>query len=528
MAKIKKMQLNNETVYPVTHIEAVYDSNGHTINEKMDSIDLNLQRCIKTIDFDGNIDINFTGNNANEIYMNVTDHGLIGDGVFDNTENMQNIINNLNDAENKYVLVFPPGIYNMTNVNISKSNITITGIGEVIIQTIKNTIHGLFTWDNNKIYSNIAIKNITFKGELFYKDQPIIANSIIYFQGVSNFIISNCNFIDCGGKAIIGTDGLVNNVMIDSCRFYNTVNGGIEIRPCRDIIVRNCVFKNIAGYSTEQAAHPIYFRADTPVEGSPHVLQNINIYNNLFEDIDTPLYGATYAIKVVVNTVATPDENIITDNVVIANNIINWKGGIYVSQADNCCIKNNVINVRNDTLDSRFIAILADKIINNTISDNEINMDTNVYSKCISLNSNTHCNITNNKISTKNGEILYVTDNFSKGVNSINMLYNNISSKGNAAENYSIILSTDMNTFKYINNIQECDIRCIHGGAFTIDNVFIINNTFIYIDNDISTGVAVRLSNVNILNKYQCNNTFVNFGISNNEEQDIVFSKGDE
>lgn len=510
MAKIKKLINNNETIYPITHEDAVFNSDGISVGDALNDINTKM---LKLEDVD---DIEDLLHDKNRIIVNVKKYGLIGDGLFDNTENMQNIINNVND--NNCVLIFPPGIYNMTNINISKSNISIIGIGNVIIQTIKNTIHGLFNWDDN-VYNNIMIKNITFKGEM------LKANSILHFKGVDGLTVSNCNFVDCGGKVIIGADGYVNkNILIDTCLFNNTVNGGIEIRPCENIIIRNCMFKDIVGYSTEAAAHPIYLRADTTKENVQHTLKNINIYNNLFEDIKNPLYGATYAIKVVVNSQFTTNEEVIIDNIVIANNNIDWKGGIYVNRADNCYIKNNVINVECDD-DIRFIAILSDQINNNYITNNEININTIAYSKCISIDSNINCNISNNNIRINYGSILEATNTKSKNINSLNIFYNYILSQGSSLTDYAIQLSSNIDTFKFINNIQECDIRCIHCGVNNISNVFVMNNTFIYIDNNVSTGVGVRLDNANITNKYQYSNTFINFENPKNENNDTVIKR---
>ena len=38
MAKIKKMQINNETVYPVTHIDAIYNSDGDKLSTILENV----------------------------------------------------------------------------------------------------------------------------------------------------------------------------------------------------------------------------------------------------------------------------------------------------------------------------------------------------------------------------------------------------------------------------------------------------------------------------------------------------------
>ena len=85
MAKIKKMIHNNETIYPITHEDAVFNSDGISVGDALNDINTKM---LKLEDVDDIEDLLY---DKNRIIVNVKKYGLIGDGLFDNTENMQNI-----------------------------------------------------------------------------------------------------------------------------------------------------------------------------------------------------------------------------------------------------------------------------------------------------------------------------------------------------------------------------------------------------------------------------------------------------
>ena len=66
MAKMKKINKNGEDIYLLTHEDAVLDSNGVSIGEKIKNLEMDR---IEVIDFNGDINADIEFNSINDVIM---------------------------------------------------------------------------------------------------------------------------------------------------------------------------------------------------------------------------------------------------------------------------------------------------------------------------------------------------------------------------------------------------------------------------------------------------------------------------
>jgi len=207
----------------------------------------------------------YTMENITTYYYNkITDYGVIGDGVADNTEKFQLAVNQLQGK----TIEIPSGVYLISSGITIPSNTTIIGAGKnnTIIK-LKNNIQGdidsmiktLSSVSNRA--ENIYIKNITFDGNR--------KNNIKYPIGSG----TNSNPTGTGESTPLCLLNInyTDNVNIENCKITNAMNSGIWLIDCTNMVVENCIFNY---YRIQGVAVRSY--------NSPTGSQNYKIINNYF------------------------------------------------------------------------------------------------------------------------------------------------------------------------------------------------------------------------------------------------------
>ncbi|GMV78089.1 MAG: hypothetical protein AMXMBFR79_12220 [Chitinophagaceae bacterium] len=172
------------------------------------------------------IDNNKTDSSA---WLSVTNFGVVGDGIQNNTKSLQNAISYA--SKHKRTLYFPPGLY-MTNAITLASDLTIKGEGRnTIIKAITTTAENykfgcvFFSWYNSN-YKNITIDNITLDG--------------------------NATVFDSSLKAAVVDFSSCSNIFINAVTIVNSQSVGLALEKCTDVKVINCTFDNF-GWSALMA-----------------------------------------------------------------------------------------------------------------------------------------------------------------------------------------------------------------------------------------------------------------------------------
>lgn len=184
-------------------------------------------------------------------YVNVNSYNIYGDGTTDNSDRLQEIIDNLSNV----ILYFPAGNYLFTKTVFLKSNVIING--DVSAIKIKNTtftfqpntdntsfFNTSDTWQNAKI-SNIRFYSDAYnvsedRNEIYNKSsylednvwkETISKNNIICFDGSIN--ASNCSF-EGFHIAINGLDySVINDCDFIRCKYCLSLNSDNIITNCR-------------------------------------------------------------------------------------------------------------------------------------------------------------------------------------------------------------------------------------------------------------------------------------------------------
>ena len=456
----------------------------------------------------------------------VKDYGAKGDGVTDDTEAIQNCIDNENGA------IFPSGEYLIkTNLQI---NGKLYGFGNAKIIISKD-----FTKKSNSVPdTEIAIYNKSFstrfnnpdtldiKGITFIKkDGDNVPYTVIGLANTVNSAIRNCNiqheesYSTCGLDLYSCNKNLVvvnNNINLKS----NAKYGGVW---CRQIGV-NDVSENIKiignniinGQGDEVIA----------VYGYQGGLKNITIKDNVLTHIGSVNNVVTLGAND--TTVEGGNSNAYIENVIFSNNIINannCKSKVFqVSmeaknlKLDNILIDNNIINLSSGIEDVTRIIDIYDGT-NIVISNNNINQNAN--ESVIGINANVTVTVKGNNF---NGYYKNVT----KG--KVLVLENNIIVRHKESIFYEPLLVKDnyIEPLSYFfciceNNTEDVPLRFINNVVKTkfghnitkisLDgNNLCSGNTIEYMDNS-NTGYLLYVG------KYNNKNTVVKDNLIYNSDK---------
>ena len=204
--------------------------------------------------------------NIKEVINNAQESSLVGNGSHDDADALAQ---GLHLTAGTSVLYLPAGIYLLKKqINLYTSNLHIqgAGIGKTIIQ-----------WDstyagNKALFQSNGASNLSFEGISFSGNQKEL-KAVLEFNSYpnqnKNISISNCEFVNVWAKQAINFGGAAagekhsnDNVVIDSCRFYNLFNPSYKIvtnetDPKCDGInlqqttlraeIKNCHFENLSG-----------------------------------------------------------------------------------------------------------------------------------------------------------------------------------------------------------------------------------------------------------------------------------------
>ncbi len=339
------------------------------------------------------------------------------------------------------VIEIEPGTYNINaNYIISRSNIKITGIGDVTLNldnvngTIKpNTPLLAFVADTAPITNstppiyNIEVSNIKFKGNKI----PIV--SIIQLNRVENFSINKCNFYDCGlpippppshpqlppppgwCDCIAASNRSMGEV--SSCKFYNASKNSIFVSVgCKFINVHN---NFIDGGFIGQNRPGIELRANGFVSGN--LIQNCSGAGILAissdpgsvssETTDSKLDTRSFANIVTGNQIVNCDIGRAVEATTVYDRNITTLG--YEPREDGSVITNNVIidpiTYGISTLNRNGLIITGNSIINtNPSSPNNMKSSMN-------LDNLTNSIVTNNILGKPRNEYFFRGSSYSQG-----------------------------------------------------------------------------------------------------------------
>jgi hypothetical protein len=312
-----------------------------------------------------------------------------------------------------YNVFIPKGTFSTNSKILLKSNIAIYGEGELsVLQYFADTtVDHIFFVDtqNGSIANNI--QNVRIFDIKFYS--PYLFSSgkhFISLNGVSNFVIERCLFLQSRGDAIyIGAGVTPNshithneNITIRDCRFdgvAKTNRNAISILDCNHIVIENNYFIN---YTNAGMPGAIDIEPNPPVSGSSNeILNDIVISSNFFSNIG----GASCCnVKLPPNAFAVNPSGIYFLNNYLDNVPSGFTfiydyipvGGIDVKVKIPLFIENNIIKnasnngfalysacqakVSGNYINSAYHCLIGNNIISQTSCD--INVSDNYFDKC--------------------------------------------------------------------------------------------------------------------------------------------------
>lgn len=215
-----------------------------------------------------------------------------------NTESIQNAIDYA--AENKKVLFFPKGVYNVTSLQLKSNSSIYLDEGAVISASLnaeewkKTPLRPIFCCENAEKVSIRGKGTVTANGFAFSDEQGYrkkIAerpDNVILFRNVANATVENITLKETVGWTFHldnCDDVLIDGVIIRNPTYVTRKNSdGIDINGCRNVTVMNCdietgddaiCLKNI-DYSAGIADYVNNHSSNKIVRKD---MYNINIYN---------------------------------------------------------------------------------------------------------------------------------------------------------------------------------------------------------------------------------------------------------
>jgi len=176
-------------------------------------------------------DLDFGNNSALNLksamgVVNVKGFGAKGDGVTDDTEAIQNAINNSNGK----VVFFPAGTYIISNTLTIPSAISLLGANkhETIIKNVNTSgADAIKMGESGSRSDHCRIENLTIQGN------ESSGNGLI-FEGSFALIINN-RFIENGGAGMVANSAWTNNIVFNE--FYGNYGSGLILNAHSNNIV---------------------------------------------------------------------------------------------------------------------------------------------------------------------------------------------------------------------------------------------------------------------------------------------------
>lgn len=294
-------------------------------------------------------------------WVSVNDYGAVGNGIVDDTVNIQTALNS-----GAKTILFAQGIYNISAPLLVNSNITLIGYGATIFRNanidnmLRNNADGVT--GGYTANQNIKLYGLAFDGN----KTTFPANStLVAFGHAQKIIIQNCTFYNIPG-AWHGVElNAVQDASVEGCCYYNgstaeelqldlAANSGLfpwfgpyDNTPCKNIVINGNLFTDGgAGVGSHSAVLTFHHT-------------NITISNNAFRNLTSD------AIRV-------PSYK----NLVITGNVIDTCAGNGIAAftpttlgAENYTISNNTFsNITNNQGGINIFFITGVSIIGNNIS----------------------------------------------------------------------------------------------------------------------------------------------------------------
>ena len=485
-----KIYVNNKT----KNIDLSEYTTKEYVDDRLDAVDSQLEHKV----------------NKEDLFINVKDFGAKGDGITDDTEAIQKLL------DKKVSLYFPKGVYivkprenwiherdansnagsNYKNLALKledTNDITITGDNAFIqLQGVitDGSYSPLLKLKNCK---NIKIDNLKFTGN---KINTInIPNSDI-FGNVTTAHYSVCVMINSGCENIQVTNNIfydahacvmlygsnISNIFID-----NNVVDVLDNKPCygvlakninnsKDITVSNNIIKNLDGDGIEFDSNSIYVKTKIDV-----IPKNIKIFNNTISNVVGVNTSCGLGIGIATGEDMKIYNNIISD----CNNAgihLEYNAGEHsdlpINHLKNIDIYNNTIR----NIDTHGIRIMNEGISTHVDCGKNININNNTIDNCRAIGLFVGCDKFNNS--------LILGNNISNsGLSGLRLVYcNNITIAGNNIYNSNILNDSNIR--------NRCDLCLDHQGS----SVNVIGNTLMSsnnIDYSIVVGDGVNRYNKN-------------------------------
>ena len=278
---------------------------------------------------------------------NVLAYGVTGDGATDDLALIQSTIDAVGNAGGGTV-IFPKGVYRITDSIVLRSNVVIRGIGNRSVIKLSDDAAPTFTAfktpidDPTQIFTNITLRDFALDGNNSIRTDASSPVSLINMSNCDNVVIDNLHIFDGvqGGIAIqydnASMQRFCTNVKITNCTIEDVgiqehyVPEGIVISAGENILIDGCTIRNVGNLYGINA------------EASPYGIKNLNITNNYFFNCDD---GA-----IQIRSGAGGGYTDLFENIVITGNIINasYLGINAVHQSNHVykdmIISNNIID----------------------------------------------------------------------------------------------------------------------------------------------------------------------------------------
>ena len=459
MAKIKKFFHQEETIYPVTHEDAVFDGDGVSIGEKIQN--LNDDKIIFA-----DVDV------IEPVYKTeVTpfDFGAVGDGVTDDTEAFRLYLESLDNEEHMECMYIPPNHSFKANITISRKKLTVCGGGTII---------GKINIEFDELtYAHIHIEDITIQQNSNNQDNCIEVQNVfnLYINNVkfnygnagiyirplgvkhSGYMrINNCNFSFNNYNLYspgTGNDAYeLADVLISDCHSYSTQISGVHLVGIDGLsIVNNTFFFGSYTIKEPRKTNNIFVRSSNFV-----IIQGNNLFEAGAEAIRMEKYNNT---NISVNNIAWSNQRVLGASIYLTGTV----------KGESTEFVNTTVNDNNINCPAKY-GILVDSyvtglnIINNTI----VFAGDNIYyygdetldladRKSIKTTSAVleHCLISNNLYPNSTDDI-YVPSGYVKGTK----VRNNFSNKGLVNKGHAVRTITANEGEKIVVDYQD---ESLHG-----------------------------------------------------------------
>ena len=297
--------------------------------------------------------------------VNVLDFGAVGDGVTDDTSAIQAAIDAL-DSIDGGTLIFPQGIYGITDTVFIKDNIKLQGQGRPTIKAIDSIVGAMIQFGYTTGVVTDPPTNPCSNAELngFVVNADYKVTKINYGPGLDSGVVYVWRY--CKYNKII------------DCEIKSAECGLVEVEDGADFFeLSNCQIHDITSTSSATQFQNL-INVDGPTNA---VIDNNNIYDLKISGYSPSSWGyairlhATDSSVVSNNSLDSGWHNLLVDgrnNTVISNRLTNpANSGVTLFQNDFGCRYNSIINnfIDNDTTASGTVGFGIREALSGTSPD---------------------------------------------------------------------------------------------------------------------------------------------------------------